>query len=54
MSETEQLPWHRIVRAGGRIALPAGGGMELQAALLRSEGVKVDASGRVDAEFFLV
>jgi methylated-DNA-protein-cysteine methyltransferase-like protein len=48
MSKTERLPWHRIIRADGRIALPPGGGLELQAALLHSEGVKVYASGRVD------
>jgi methylated-DNA-protein-cysteine methyltransferase-like protein len=52
MSKTERLPWHRIIRAGGYIALPAGGGRELQAALLRSEGVKVSAAGRVDGAYW--
>jgi methylated-DNA-protein-cysteine methyltransferase-like protein len=52
LSETERLPWHRIIRADGYIALPPGGGRELQAALLRSEGVRVYASGRVDAAFW--
>jgi methylated-DNA-protein-cysteine methyltransferase-like protein len=48
MSETHHLPWHRIVRADGSIALPEGSGRELQAALLRAEGVKVSKDGKVD------
>lgn len=52
MSRTQNLPWHRIIRAGGRIALPAGGGREEQIALLRAEGVKVSAAGEVDPAFF--
>ena len=47
-AEREDLPWHRIVRKDGSIALPEGGGFELQKALLTSEGVEVDTSGRVD------
>jgi methylated-DNA-protein-cysteine methyltransferase-like protein len=50
MSETQGLPWHRIVRADGRIALPEGGGRELQAALLRAEGVRVPETGRIDLD----
>ncbi|MDR1785074.1 MAG: MGMT family protein [Spirochaetaceae bacterium] len=52
LSGKEGLPWHRIIRAGGGIALPPGGGLELQAALLRSEGVEVSPSGRVDMSRF--
>jgi methylated-DNA-protein-cysteine methyltransferase-like protein len=48
LGEKEKLPWHRIVRAGGGIALPPGGGKELQIALLRAEGVQVSDAGRVD------
>jgi methylated-DNA-protein-cysteine methyltransferase-like protein len=48
MSRTQELPWHRVIRADGRIALPPGGGKELQMALLRSEGVAVSDAGRVD------
>ncbi|MCI4337263.1 MAG: MGMT family protein [Thermoplasmata archaeon] len=33
------LPWHRVVGAGGRIALPGGGGME-QRRRLELEGVR--------------
>lgn len=42
------LPWHRVVGAGGVIRLPAGNGLERQRALLRAEGVAVDAAGRLD------
>jgi methylated-DNA-protein-cysteine methyltransferase-like protein len=48
MSRTQDLPWHRIIRADGRIALPPGGGREEQIALLRSEGVEVGKNGVVD------
>jgi methylated-DNA-protein-cysteine methyltransferase related protein len=46
-SEKEGLPWHRIVRKDGSIALPRGGGFERQKALLEAEGVVVDEAGRV-------
>lgn len=42
------LPWQRVVRADGGIALPEGGGFEEQKALLELEGVAVDGRGRVD------
>lgn len=48
LSQAEELPWHRIIKADGRIALPAGAGRELQMALLRDEGVAVSPDGRVD------
>jgi methylated-DNA-protein-cysteine methyltransferase-like protein len=52
LSETRDLPWYRVVRADGHIALAAENGGALQAALLRSEGVEVSesesGSGRVD------
>jgi methylated-DNA-protein-cysteine methyltransferase-like protein len=44
------LPWHRLVNREGRIALPAGGGFELQKALLEAEGVPIDDSGRIACE----
>ena len=41
------LPWHRVLRADGRIALPAGSeGYNEQCTRLRREGVTVEA-GRV-------
>jgi methylated-DNA-protein-cysteine methyltransferase-like protein len=48
LSEKYDLPWHRIIRSNGSIALREGEGRELQITLLRSEGVKVSPAGRVD------
>jgi methylated-DNA-protein-cysteine methyltransferase-like protein len=47
MSKKFALPWHRVIRCDGSIALE-GEGLELQAELLRSEGVEVSAAGKVD------
>jgi methylated-DNA-protein-cysteine methyltransferase-like protein len=54
MSEKYSLPWHRIVRANGFIALESGNGKELQIKLLRSEGVKVSKAGQVDISKYKV
>ena len=48
MSEKYGLPWYRIIRSNGSIALEEGAGRELQITLLRDEGVEVSAEGRVD------
>ena len=53
MSRKLALPWHRIIRADGKIALREGEGRELQMELLRSEGVDVSPDGRVDMKFFI-
>ena len=50
-SEKLSLPWHRIICVNGSIAL-SGGERELQTELLRGEGVKVSADGRVDMTRF--
>ncbi|MDR2096360.1 MAG: MGMT family protein [Treponema sp.] len=47
MSESQHLPWHRIIKADGNIALREGAGRELQIALLRAEGVEVTDAGHV-------
>jgi len=47
MSEKYDLPWHRIIRSDGRIALD-GEGRALQIKLLRGEGVKVSKEGMVN------
>ncbi|MCG8479432.1 MAG: MGMT family protein, partial [Spirochaetales bacterium] len=47
------LPWHRVINSKGNIALPRGGGFELQRALLLDEGVSVSAAGRIDLERWL-
>jgi methylated-DNA-protein-cysteine methyltransferase-like protein len=52
MSEKYNLPWYRIIRANGSIALEEGAGRELQITLLQSEGVKVSANGQVDMKRF--
>jgi methylated-DNA-protein-cysteine methyltransferase-like protein len=43
-AEKAALPWHRLLRKDGSIALPPGGGFELQRALLLEEGVEVSVS----------
>ena len=48
MSEKHNLPWHRIIRSNGSVALGEGEGRELQINLLRAEGVKVSHGGKVD------
>jgi len=48
LSEKYNLPWHRIIRSNGSIALTEGAGRELQIGLLRSEGVKISDNGKVD------
>ena len=49
-NEEDDLPWHRILRADGRIAFPLrSAGYREQAARLKAEGVKVRA-GRVRIE----
>ncbi len=51
--EDADLPWHRVVRADGRIAFPAGSsGYRDQSRRLRAEGVRVVA-GRIDLRRFV-
>jgi methylated-DNA-protein-cysteine methyltransferase-like protein len=45
MSEKYGLPWWRVIRADGTIALRAGEGAEQQAELLRQEGVTLKTKG---------
>ncbi|MEG3193269.1 MGMT family protein [Lysobacter sp. D1-1-M9] len=46
-NDDRALPWHRVLRSDGRIALPEGSpGYREQCARLRSEGLRVEA-GRV-------
>ena len=52
MSAKLNLPWHRVIRSDGRIALREGEGKELQISLLRAEGVQVSSTGRVNMERF--
>jgi methylated-DNA-protein-cysteine methyltransferase-like protein len=52
MSEKYELPWYRIIRSDGGIALE-GEGKALQINLLRREGVKVSDVGKVGKIFFI-
>ena len=51
LSEKLDLPWHRVIRSNGSIALD-GDGKQLQIELLRSEGVDVSPDGWVDMKRF--
>jgi len=44
-AERDDVPWQRVVNASGGISTHKVGAGTLQEALLRSEGVEVDASG---------
>jgi methylated-DNA-protein-cysteine methyltransferase-like protein len=44
----EDIPWQRVVNAGGKISTYRIGSGELQRALLESEGVGFDEEGRID------
>ncbi|MCL2269884.1 MAG: MGMT family protein [Treponema sp.] len=52
LSEKHNLPWYRVIRSNGSIALEEEAGKELQMSLLRAEGVEVSSSGRIDMERF--
>lgn len=47
-AENQDLPWFRVVKKDGGIALPKGGGFEVQQKLLSEEGVSLAPSGKVD------
>ena len=46
----EQLPWHRVVNAQGRISGRNGMGPALQRTLLEDEGIAFDPSNGLDLE----
>ena len=52
LTEKFDLPWYRVIRSNGSIALKEGEGRELQMRLLREEGVEVSPDGLVDMERF--
>ncbi|HEX9162741.1 MAG TPA: MGMT family protein [Thermoanaerobaculia bacterium] len=48
------LPWHRVVNARGEVSPRSGDDSdELQRELLRAEGVKFDARGRIDLKRYV-
>ena len=48
----DDVPWHRVVNAQGKISWRPTGGYQLQRALLREEGVRFTRGGRIDLEQF--
>lgn len=47
-SGSEQLPWHRVLRADGRLGFAVGSaGAALQAELLAAEGVQISKSAKL-------
>lgn len=50
LAQSHGLPWHRVVAAGGRIAIPGEGGMD-QRFRLEMEGVKFSGKKVRMAEF---
>ena len=51
-SKKHGMPWHRVVAAGGRIALQPGYGYELQRALLEAEGIRFTEHGTIDLDSY--
>jgi methylated-DNA-protein-cysteine methyltransferase related protein len=51
-SDKYSLPWHRIVKANGAIALPPQSGGNLQASMLRAEGIDVSEQHKIDLEIY--
>ncbi|WP_028608500.1 MGMT family protein [Paenibacillus harenae] len=50
MSESHNLPWHRVVNAKGEIAIKDEEARYRQTLYLSGEGVEVSGSGRIDLE----
>jgi methylated-DNA-protein-cysteine methyltransferase-like protein len=49
----DDLPWHRVVNAQGRISARPGEGEKLQRTLLQAEGVILSDSNRIDLGQYL-
>jgi methylated-DNA-protein-cysteine methyltransferase-like protein len=54
MSRSQGLPWWRVVKKDGSIALRDEDGRCLQRELLEAEGVDLDESGRVEMARFAI
>ncbi len=48
----EDVPWHRVVNAGGRISWRLSGGASTQRRRLEQEGVRFDRTGQIDLDVF--
>ena len=53
MSETQRLPWHRVVAAHGRLTIADEEARYTQRERLRAEGVEVGPDDRVDLDRYL-
>jgi methylated-DNA-protein-cysteine methyltransferase-like protein len=51
-SRTQNLPWHRVINREGRISLGKLQGYDEQKRLLLAEGVRFDATDRIDLDRF--
>ncbi len=49
--KSSELPWQRVINAGGKSSLPLEGKRKLQQALLEAEGIMFE-DGRVNLEVF--
>ena len=45
-SDKYDLPWHRVINSKGKISMKSGDGLEMQKAMLESEGIQV-INGRI-------
>jgi methylated-DNA-protein-cysteine methyltransferase-like protein len=53
LPDDSRVPWQRVVNAQGRVSLRSSPGFDsLQRVLLEREGVRFDASGRIDLAHF--
>jgi len=52
-SDTQKLPWHRIIGANGKISLKRGRGFEEQRKLLKKEDIPADSAGRINLNKYL-
>ncbi|MCC2683641.1 MAG: 6-O-methylguanine methyltransferase [Paenibacillaceae bacterium] len=50
MSISHNLPWHRVVNASGRIAIPSDEGVFLQITQLEDEEVEISGRGQIDLD----
>ncbi len=52
-SQSDDLPWHRIVNRSGRISLKQNRGYEIQKSLLKIEGIEFDENDSIDFRRYL-
>ena len=51
-SESDKLPWHRIINREGKVSLRPGRGYELQRQMLQDEGIVFAENGTIDLDRF--